>query len=260
MDAGRPRRSARSSRSSVHVFDIAVEGDVRDVDQLAHGVFLSSPTSMVNTHRMPARLRTRSRAAYRFGRDDRFARARRTRCGHRGDRGRAGADRNGTSPTSERTHSGIHAELDALDPPWSETGAVARRADGSIAGVVAVELDADLGRAWIYGPWFAGDDDWDVHAPALLDAALQQCDGLEAECWPELANSRLIALVEQPPVGDGATRITRSSSGPRQFQLARGGIARAYGPRPMRTSTALAACTTPSSQALTRRPIDYSPR
>ncbi len=92
---------------------------------------------------------------------------------------------------------GIRAELDVLEPPWSETTRVTRRADGSIAGVVLVALDADLGRAWIYGPWVAGDDDWDANAPLLLDAAVEQCRGLDAECLPELANTRLISMVDR---------------------------------------------------------------
>ena len=92
---------------------------------------------------------------------------------------------------------GIRAELDALEPPWTETARVVRRADGSIAGAVIVEIDADLGRAWIYGPWVAGDTDWDGHATALLAAALEQCAGIEAESLPELANTRLIALAER---------------------------------------------------------------
>jgi ribosomal protein S18 acetylase RimI-like enzyme len=91
---------------------------------------------------------------------------------------------------------GIRAELDALQPPWPDTARVVRRADGSIAGAVIVEIDAELGRAWIYGPWVAGDSNWGEYAPALLEAALEQCAGVDAECLPELANTRLIALVE----------------------------------------------------------------
>ena len=92
---------------------------------------------------------------------------------------------------------GIRSELDALEPPWPETARVLRGADGSIVGVVIVEIDRELERAWIYGPWAAVDDDWDGCARALLDAALEQCGGVEAECLPELANTRLITLVEQ---------------------------------------------------------------
>ena len=91
---------------------------------------------------------------------------------------------------------GIRAELDALEPRWSETARVVRGADGSITGAVIVEIDTELGRAWIYGPWVVDDEDWEEQAPALLDAALEQCVGLEAECLPELANTRLMALAE----------------------------------------------------------------
>lgn len=69
---------------------------------------------------------------------------------------------------------GIRAELDGLAPPWVTTARVLRAAAG-IAGAVVVEWDEALGRAWIIGPWVAGDDDaWQAGADTLLDAALAQ--------------------------------------------------------------------------------------
>jgi ribosomal protein S18 acetylase RimI-like enzyme len=70
---------------------------------------------------------------------------------------------------------GIRAELDALSPPWAETVRVVRDGGGTIVGVSVVEWDDELGRAWILGPWVAGDDAaWTGAAPVLLDAAIAQ--------------------------------------------------------------------------------------
>jgi ribosomal protein S18 acetylase RimI-like enzyme len=92
---------------------------------------------------------------------------------------------------------GIRAELDGLDPPWATTLRTAQDASGGLVGVVVVEWDADLGRAWILGPWVAGDDDaWTTHAGPLLDAALAQLPaGIEHhELSGDLANTRLATL------------------------------------------------------------------
>ena len=70
---------------------------------------------------------------------------------------------------------GIRAELDALDPPWAETLRVVSDATGKLRGATVVEWEEGAGRAWILGPWVAGDAAaWDELAPGLLDAALAQ--------------------------------------------------------------------------------------
>src|SRR5918999_1446191 len=71
---------------------------------------------------------------------------------------------------------GIRAELDGIEPPWVTTVRVRRRPDGALAGVVVVEWDEEMGRAWIMGPWVDADTDdaWAVAAGELLDAALAQ--------------------------------------------------------------------------------------
>jgi hypothetical protein len=92
---------------------------------------------------------------------------------------------------------GIRAELDALEPPWSSTVRVVYQPDGSIVGASALECDADLGRARLYGPWIAGDDtEWATFAPSLFDAGLAQLpeEVDDVECCAELANTRLQAL------------------------------------------------------------------
>ena len=92
---------------------------------------------------------------------------------------------------------GIRAELDGLDPPWATTLRTATDASGRLVGIVVVEVDADLGRAWILGPWVAGDDEaWATHAGPLLDQALAQLPAAIAdhELCGDLANTRLATL------------------------------------------------------------------
>ena len=70
---------------------------------------------------------------------------------------------------------GVRAELQALDPPWVETARVVRDGEGVVVGAVFVELDAELGQAWLLGPWVAGDSEtWVRFAGPLLEAALAQ--------------------------------------------------------------------------------------
>jgi ribosomal protein S18 acetylase RimI-like enzyme len=90
----------------------------------------------------------------------------------------------------------IRAELAGLQPPWATTARVLRDATG-IVGVVAVEWDDDLGRAWILGPWVVGDGDtWMSAAGRLLDAALAQPPPTvsQHEMAGDTANRRLAAL------------------------------------------------------------------
>jgi ribosomal protein S18 acetylase RimI-like enzyme len=73
---------------------------------------------------------------------------------------------------------GVRAELDGLEPAWTETARVLRDGD-RLRGVVIVEWDEALGRSWIIGPWVVDDDpgSWLDGARALLDAGLAQLPG-----------------------------------------------------------------------------------
>jgi len=93
---------------------------------------------------------------------------------------------------------GIRAELDALEPPWSQTLRVVATDAGELRGAVVVEWDEGSGRSWVLGPWVAGDAAaWDELAPGLLDAALSQlpititrhevCSDVSNELLAELA-------------------------------------------------------------------------
>jgi ribosomal protein S18 acetylase RimI-like enzyme len=96
---------------------------------------------------------------------------------------------------------GIRAELDDLEPPWTQTVRVLRRAPGeTIAGATLADWDAELGRAWIHGPWVAGDDAaWGRWARPLLDAALDQLPAgvQDIEISGDLANRRMGALADE---------------------------------------------------------------
>lgn len=91
---------------------------------------------------------------------------------------------------------GIVAELAGLEPSWLTTARVLR--DGThIVGVVIAEWDDDLGRAWILGPWVAGDGEgWMTGAATLLEAALAQPPPTVTryEMSGDVANRRLAAL------------------------------------------------------------------
>ena len=95
---------------------------------------------------------------------------------------------------------GIRAELDVLQPAWTETARIVRADDATIFGAAVIEWDAPAGRSWVQGPWVAGDDDvWTLHVPSLLDATLTQLPANvhRMELSGEVANTRLAALAAQ---------------------------------------------------------------
>ncbi len=94
------------------------------------------------------------------------------------------------------TRDGIRAELEGLEPGWAATVRVVRE-DGELVGAVVGEWDTSIGRAWVMGPWVAGDESaWQRHARPLVEAALAQLPaGVEdRELAGEVANTRLAGL------------------------------------------------------------------
>jgi ribosomal protein S18 acetylase RimI-like enzyme len=88
-------------------------------------------------------------------------------------------DRGTTMLGEERD--GIAAELDDLEPDW-RTSLRAVREDGRLVAAVVGDWDAELGRAWIHGPWVAdGDADlWARWSRPLVESVLAQLpDGIE---------------------------------------------------------------------------------
>lgn len=96
------------------------------------------------------------------------------------------------------TRAGITEELADLDQDWTETVRTVRDAHGNLIGAALGEWDAEVGRAWVYGPW-ATPDSWDAHADSLLTSVLDQLpEGLtDAEFGYDLRNTRLAALGEE---------------------------------------------------------------
>ena len=85
----------------------------------------------------------------------------------------------GTTMLGE-TRDGIAAELDDLEPDW-RSSVRAVREDGRLVGAVVGDWDAELGRAWIHGPWVTGGDAdlWARWSRRLVDAVLAQLpDGI----------------------------------------------------------------------------------
>jgi len=91
---------------------------------------------------------------------------------------------------------GIRAELAALSPDWTSSVRVARDG-GAIVGVALGDWDAELGRAWIHGPWVPGEaDPWSRWARPLVDAVIDQLPaGIDdLELCGETVNTRLADL------------------------------------------------------------------
>jgi len=91
---------------------------------------------------------------------------------------------------------GIEAELADLTPAWTSTVRLAREG-GRIVGVALAEWDPESDRAWIFGPWVAGDDArWHRWARPLVDAAAGQVPpGItDRELSGDVANERIAAL------------------------------------------------------------------
>ena len=93
---------------------------------------------------------------------------------------------------------GIAAELDELEPGWSEAAHGVRADDGSLVGLAYAEWDLDLGRVWLHGPWVAGgDEQWDQWAGALVDAVLAAGPALrDIELSGTIENEHLGALAQ----------------------------------------------------------------
>lgn len=97
------------------------------------------------------------------------------------------------------TADGARAELEDLDPPWTSTLCVVCD-DDTLVGAALAELDEEIGRAWLYGPWVAGDDGaWDRWARQLLDAVTDKLPAsiTSRELAGPTANERLRRLADE---------------------------------------------------------------
>lgn len=95
------------------------------------------------------------------------------------------------------SHDGIVAELDGLETAWTDHLHVAVGDDSSVIGAAFADVDEELGRAWIHGPWVAGDDDaWARWATPLVTAVERSLPSgmLDIELSGDTRNARLAAL------------------------------------------------------------------
>lgn len=95
---------------------------------------------------------------------------------------------------------GVRAELEDLVPPWTETVRVVVDDSGVVVGAALVDWDVTVGRAWVHGPWVAGDDArWRQLAGPLVGAVVAQVPAAAAvrDMTGHLANRRLADLAGQ---------------------------------------------------------------
>jgi ribosomal protein S18 acetylase RimI-like enzyme len=89
----------------------------------------------------------------------------------------------------------IAAELVRWSNEWQTRSRVAEH-DGRIVGFVGVDVDLELNRAWIHGP-FVEDDHWDELADDLLRAAVELARVDDLELLGDGTHVRLAQLAQR---------------------------------------------------------------
>ncbi|MFT3833148.1 MAG: GNAT family N-acetyltransferase [Micropruina sp.] len=89
----------------------------------------------------------------------------------------------------------LRLELEELGDAWPGSALVATDSGGRIVGATVTDLDLELGRSWIHGPWVA-EAHWDALARPLLESAIACCpSGVDQhEISGDIANRRMAAL------------------------------------------------------------------
>jgi ribosomal protein S18 acetylase RimI-like enzyme len=100
----------------------------------------------------------------------------------------------------------IAAEIEDWGEDWPEQCLVAVRG-GEIAGFVGVEIDHELGRAWIYGP-YAEDDHWDTLADRLYLGIAARAGVEDLELVGDAAHERLADLAARHGFSRGRQSFT----------------------------------------------------
>lgn len=92
----------------------------------------------------------------------------------------------------------IRLELEELgDDAWPGSALVVTDEHGRIVGATVTEVDAELGRSWINGPW-AAEGYWDAVARPLVEAAVAQCPpGINHEFSGDVLNQPMAALAAE---------------------------------------------------------------
>lgn len=89
----------------------------------------------------------------------------------------------------------LRLELEELGDAWPGSALVVTDVGGRILAATVTDLDAELGRSWIHGPWVA-DEHWDALARPLLEAAITRCPSevTHHEISGDVANVAMAAL------------------------------------------------------------------
>lgn len=94
---------------------------------------------------------------------------------------------------------GLLLELQAFPDTWPARTQVV--VDGeTLIGASVADIDTELGKSWIHGPWVRGDQDqWDAWARPLLDAVIAgfPAEIVEHEMSSDVANVRMEALAAE---------------------------------------------------------------
>src|SRR5687768_13660320 len=99
----------------------------------------------------------------------------------------------------------LRAELAEFEPSWADCTVVAVDADDNITGMLSVEIDPELGRAWLHGPFVdvpvnhpAGSRIWDQTADAMFRRATELLTGItDLELYGHTSHRRLAAFAER---------------------------------------------------------------
>ncbi|MFT3860340.1 GNAT family N-acetyltransferase [Micropruina sp.] len=91
------------------------------------------------------------------------------------------------------TRAELRLELEELDG-WPARALVAID-DGLLVGATIADVDTELGRSWIFGPWVPGEA-WHTWARPLLEAAIEGCPAevTNHEISADVVNRRLAEL------------------------------------------------------------------
>jgi len=116
------------------------------------------------------------------------------------------------------TEAEVTEELTRLQPDWAGGAAVAVGSSGTLRGVLSTDVNAELGRGWLYGPFVdvpsghpAAPNAWDTTADALYAAVTQlpRLSGIaDLDLYGHVAHRQLADFAQRHGfVGARPTRI-----------------------------------------------------
>lgn len=107
----------------------------------------------------------------------------------------------------------LRLELEELGDAWPGSALIVTDDQGRIVGATVTDVDTELGRSWIHGPW-ASDERWDDVARPLLEAAV-------ALCPPGVTNHEISGDVANRWMAELAARLGWTASVPNHVFVAK---------------------------------------